>query len=169
MKFSVSTCGNGRLRYMSSLLSRVGGGLGCQLWLLWQWVDYHTLNALKHSERVLVRVEVLGPGEAIGQLLNVAIVCGNSFRYLLVNVSRILYVHEMNRVERGRWWCVLVVRCINRLTVCNRSLTSWEGGGLNRRWYLHTVNANETKATFFDDHVLLFQARKHTLSPSMPI
>ena len=23
------------------------------------------------------------------------------------------------------------------LTVCRRSLTSWEGGGLNNRWYLH--------------------------------
>ena len=65
---------------------------GSNLWSFRQGVDNHTLNALKYSEWVLVCVEVLGPGEAVCQLLNVTVVRGNALRYLGLSVSRMLKI-----------------------------------------------------------------------------
>ena len=79
-------------RYMYNYgMLRILANSGCNLRSFRQGIDNHTLNALKHSEWVLICIEVLCPGEAVCQFLNVTVVGGNALRYLGLGVSGMLY------------------------------------------------------------------------------
>ena len=68
--YNVDCCGyTGNLLIISALFQS-------QWWLFRQRVDKHTLNTLKHSERILISIDMLTPWVAVYQVLYIRVVCG---------------------------------------------------------------------------------------------
>ena len=59
-------------------------------WWLGQWVDQHALNALRHSEGVLVRIHMLAPAVALHELLHTAVVEPQPLQNMVLRVTWML-------------------------------------------------------------------------------